>query len=90
MKGYLMLLGAVVGACRRGVSGAAMGVGLGWAIGSLLPPVRSAGVKTAAPEEHYVRYPEEEIVDALQGADDQSAIEAAELDDLYRQVTGNR
>jgi hypothetical protein len=87
MKGYLMLLGAVFGAWRRGVSGAVVGAGLGWVIGGLLAPGRS-GVAASVAEEHYVRYPEEEIVDALQGAGDEAAVEGAELDDLYREVTG--
>jgi len=39
-------------------------------------------------EEHYRRYPEEEIVDALREAGDEPEVEGAEMDDLYREVAG--
>jgi hypothetical protein len=60
---------------------------VGWALGALLTPARTVAAIAAA-EEHYVRYPEEEILDALQDAGDEPAVEGAELDDLYREVTG--
>jgi hypothetical protein len=87
MRGILMLIGAAAGAWRRGLGGAVLGAGVGWALGALLTPARAVAAEAAA-EEHYLRYPEEEIVDALQGAGDEPAAEGAELDDLYREVTG--
>jgi hypothetical protein len=87
MKGVLMLLGAAAGAWRRGLGGAVLGAGVGWAIGTLLTPLHSAAAETTAKEEHYVRYPEEEIVNALQEAGDELVAEGAELDDLYREVS---
>lgn len=90
MKGYLIVLGAALGAWRRGLGGAVVGAGVGWMIGSLTGLVRSDAAPTMAGEDHYLRYPEEEILDALQDAKDETASEEAELDDLYRQVTGRR
>lgn len=84
MKGMLALIGAATGAWRRGLGGALLGAGVGWALGALLTPVRCG----AAAEEHYARYPEEEIVDALREAGDEPAAEGAEMDDLYRAVAG--
>lgn len=88
MKGCLMLLGAAVGGWRRGLGGALVGAGIGWALATLLSPARSEELSTTAEEDHYLRYPEEEMVDALQEAEDEPAAEGAELDDLYREVTG--
>lgn len=87
-----MLLGATLGGWRRGLAGAALGAGVGWAIGSLLRPVRSGVAATRAEEEekHYLRYPEEELIDALRETEDEPAAEGAESDDLYRQVTGGK
>jgi len=90
MKSYLILLGATYGGWRRGWAGAVLGAGAGWVVGSLLRPVRSRAGDTRAAEEHYLRYPEEEMVDALQDAEDEPAAEGAELDDLYREVTGGK
>jgi hypothetical protein len=87
MKRILIVLGAAAGAWRRGLGGAVLGAGVGWVIGALLTPLRSAAAEATAKEEHYVRYPEEEIVDALQEAGDEPAAEGAELDDLYREVS---
>lgn len=90
MKGYLMLFGVTLGAWRRGLTGAVLGAGVGWAIGSLLWPARCDIAETAAEEEHYLRYPEEELVDALREAEDVPAAEGAELDDFYREVSGGK
>lgn len=88
MKGCLIFLGVVAGGWRRGLGGALMGAGIGWAVGALLTPRRFRNAATAAGADHYIRYPEEEMVDALQEAEDEPAVEGAELDDLYREVTG--
>jgi hypothetical protein len=87
MKGLLMLFGAAAGVWRRGLAGAVLGAGVGWAIGALLMPFRSVDEVATAEEEHYARYPEEEMIDALQEAGDEPAVEGAELDDLYREVS---
>jgi hypothetical protein len=73
MQGILVLIGAAAGAWRRGLGGAVLGAGVGWALGALLTPARTADALAAA-EEHYVRYPEEEIVDALQDAGDEPSV----------------
>lgn len=90
MKGVLALIGAATGAWRRGLGGAFLGAGVGWALGALLTPVRSSAAAMAEAEEHYARYPEEEIVDALREAGAEPAAEGAEMDDLYRAVAGKR
>jgi len=86
MKGLLVVIGAVAGAWRRGLGGAVLGAGVGWALGVLLPPRRRSA--RMPEEEHYRRYPEEEIVDALREAGDEPEVEGAEMDDLYREVAG--
>lgn len=92
MRGVLALIGAATGAWRRGLGGAVLGAGVGWALGALLTPIRCGAAATAEAEEeeHYARYPEEEIVDALREAGEEPAAEGAELDDLYRAVAGKR
>lgn len=86
MRGVLALIGAAAGAWRRGVGGAVLGAGVGWVLGSLLTQGgRSAPVPE---EEHYHRYPEEEIIDALREAGGEPEVEGAEMDDLYREVAG--
>jgi len=87
MKGLLTVIGATLGAWRRGMGGAILGAGVGWAFGALLTP---GGRSARLPEEeHYRRYPEEEIVDALREAGDAPEVEGAEMDDLYREVGGD-
>lgn len=81
-----MLIGAAAGAWRRGVGGAVLGAGVGWVLGSLLTPGERSG--PVPEEEHYLRYPEEEIIDALREAGGEPAVEGAEMDDLYREVAG--
>jgi hypothetical protein len=85
MKGLLAVIGASAGAWRRGLGGAVLGAGVGWALGALLAPRSSARLPE---EEHYRRYPEEEILDALREAEDEPEVEGAEMDDLYREVSG--
>jgi hypothetical protein len=87
MKGLLAVIGAAAGAWRRGLGGAVLGAGVGWALGALLAPRPSVRLPE---EEHYRRYPEEEIVDALREAGDEPEAEGAEMDDLYREVAGKR
>lgn len=86
MKGLLAVIGATVGIWRRGLGGALMGAGVGWALGVLLTS-REGSVRLPE-EEHYLRYPEEEMVDALREAGDEPEVEGAEMDDLYREVAG--
>lgn len=86
MKGLLAVIGATVGIWRRGLGGALMGAGVGWALGVLL--TSREGSARLPEEEHYLRYPEEEMVDALREAGDEPAVEGAEMDDLYREVAG--
>jgi hypothetical protein len=86
MKGLLAVIGASAGAWRRGLGGAVLGAGVGWALGALLAPRRRS--VPLPEEEHYRRYPEEEIVDALREAGDEPEAEGAEMDDLYREVAG--
>jgi len=86
MKGWLTLAGGALGAWRRGLGGMVLGAGAGWALGALLEPRK--GTPSLPDVEHYLRYPEEEMVDALMDAGGQVEAEAAELDDLYREVTG--
>jgi hypothetical protein len=86
MKGLLAVVGATVGVWRRGLGGAALGAGVGWVFGALLT---SHSRSVFLPEEeHYRRYPEEEIVDSLREAGDEPEAEGAEMDDLYREVAG--
>jgi hypothetical protein len=86
MKGLLAVIGATIGAWRRGVGGVVLGAGVGWAFGTLLmSPRRPVPLPE---EEHYRRYPEEEIVDALREAGGEPEVEGAEMDDLYREVGG--
>ena len=89
MKGVLTLIGAAAGAWRRSLGGMVLGAGVGWTLGALLTP-RSRAAPPAAEEGHYVRYPEEEIVDALRAAEDEPAAEGEEMADLYREVAGER
>ena len=86
MKGLLAVIGAAAGAWRRGLVGAVQGAGVGWALGALLAPSKRS--VRLPEEEHYRRYPEEEIVDSLREAGDEPEVEGAELDDLYREVAG--
>jgi hypothetical protein len=87
MKGMLAVIAATVGAWRRGLGGAVQGAGVGWALGALLAP-RKRFVRLPE-EEHYRRYPEEEIVDALREIGDEPEVEGAEMNDLYREVAGH-
>ncbi|HXV21591.1 MAG TPA: hypothetical protein VD811_11465 [Desulfuromonadales bacterium] len=86
MKGVLAVIGATVGVWRRGLGGAVLGAAAGWGVGTLLT-ARGPSVRLPE-EEHYRRYPEEEIVDALRDAGDEPEVEGAEMDDLYREVGG--
>jgi hypothetical protein len=90
MKGVLTLIGAASGAWRRGLGGMVLGAGVGWMLGALLTPLRAGAATPAAMAGHYVRYPEEEIVDALRAAGDEPAAEGEEMADLYREVAGER
>jgi hypothetical protein len=86
MKGLLAVIGASAGAWRRGLGGAALGAGVGWTLGALLAPRRR--FVRLPEEEHYRRYPEEEVVDALREAGDEPEVEGVEMDELYREVAG--
>jgi hypothetical protein len=86
MKRLLTIIGATAGAWRRGLGGAVLGAGVGWALGALLS-AREHSVPLIE-EEHYRRYPEEEIVDALREAGGEPEVEGEEMDDLYREVAG--
>jgi len=85
MKRCLTVAGGLVGAARRGVPGALLGVAAGWTLGWLLTPARR---RRALPEEeHYLRYPEEEFVDALCDEGSEEAASAA-FEDLSRDLPG--
>jgi hypothetical protein len=86
MRGLLAVIGASAGASRRGLGGAVLGAGVGWALGVLLAPRRR--FVRLPEEEYYRRYPEEEIIDALREAGDEPEAEGAEMDELYREVAG--
>jgi len=85
MKRYWIVAGGVLGAARRGVSGALLGALAGWALGWLLTPARTR--RSLPEEEHYLRYPEEEFVDALCEQGDVEAAVAA-MDELGRELPG--
>lgn len=88
MKAMATIIGAAIGGWRRGLPGAVLGGAAGWGIGWLLTSSRRAAA--GEEEDHYLRYPEEEMVDALvQVASDLEA-EAAELEELYRSVCAAR
>jgi len=86
MKKLLTVIGGAAGGWSRGMVGAVLGAGAGWVLGWLLTPIKEA--VPLPEEEHYLRYPEEEIVDALCAAADEPAAEGAAMDDLYREVAG--
>ena len=88
MKVVSAVIGAAIGGWRRGIPGAVIGGLAGWGVGSLLtirPPVG-----TWMEEDHYRRYPEEGMIDALVKAAGESESEAAEFESLYRSVCAAR
>jgi len=86
MDRYWVVAGGMVGAARRGFRGALLGAAAGWAIGWLLTPARRRQPLPAS--EHYLRYPEEEYVDALRDYGGEEETAAAAMDDLSRELPG--
>lgn len=78
MKEVFAIVGAATGGWRRGVCGALFGAGVGWTLGWLWTPDGSSPLS----DEHYRRYPEEEIIDAFREA------EGAEMAEFFREISG--
>ncbi len=88
MKVVTALIGAAIGGWRRGIPGVVLGGFAGWGVGCLLATNVPAGSGMA--EDHYHRYPEEGMIDALVQAAGESESEAAEFEALYRSVCAAR